>query len=139
MSNKMLKNQWSIDSNDLNYKNNFLSISGMSNKAASSLVNKDLFFPTVYNLLIDYKQFPSISSIKQKHAAFNLIPGRQCKYKLSFSLFNNSVLLPQIIISLNSNNKNHFNFGMVKPFYGGHVQFYFNSSFSASYFLLPIS
>ena len=113
----------------------------MSNKAASSLLNKELFLPSVYNLLLDFKQFPSISSISQKNAAFNLIIGRQCKFKLSIPLFNSSFLFPLLIISLNSNklNLNHFNFGLIKTFYGAHVQFYFNSSFSASYFLLPFS
>lgn len=114
----------------------------MSNKAASSLVNKEYLFPSIYNLLLDYNQYPFMSSIKQKHAAFNLITGRQCKYKLTLPLFNSSFLLSRLIINLNLNknlNKKHFNFGLTKSFYGAHVQFFFNSSFSASYFLLPYS
>lgn len=114
----------------------------MSNKAASNLSNKDLFLPSVYNLMLDYKQFPSISSIEEKNAAFNLILGRQCKFKLSLPLFNSPLMFPLFIISLNPNiklNNNHFNFGLIKTFYGANVQFYFNSPFSASYFLLPFS
>jgi hypothetical protein len=64
----MLKNQLIIDNlfrNPLKYKDNEkkpaklkirLLISGMSNIAACSLTRKDLFFPTVYNLILDSNQ-----------------------------------------------------------------------------------
>lgn len=137
----MLFNQWCIDNNNLVYKKDLkkITISGMSNKAATSTTNKDLLFPTVYNLLLDFGIMPIISSINQKQAAFNLITGRQCKYQLSIPLFN-SILFPSLLIHLNhqKNLNNHYNFGLIKSFYGAHVQFPFNSINSASYFLLPL-
>lgn len=137
----MLKNQRSIDSNNLVYKNNNILISGMSNRAASNLNNKELLFPSIYNIIKDYHQFPSISSIYEKQAAFNLIPGRQSKYKLTIPLYNNITLVNLLLISLNKKNyKNNLitrNYGLRKFFYGANIQFNIISPFNASYYLLP--
>lgn len=95
---KMLKQQMIVDSilktninkkilNDflIEKKNYRVMISGMSNYAASSQDRKDLLFPPIYHLILDYNQMPLINWINKKDATFNLIPGRQSKYKITLS------------------------------------------------------
>jgi hypothetical protein len=158
----MLKNQLIIDNlfrNPLKYKENEkkpaklkirLLISGMSNIAACSLTRKDLFFPTVYNLILDYNQYPGISTILKKQAAFNLIPGRQSKFKITLNLLPYPTFLTMAFpyYNFNNNKDNNFNynnttknfkFGFSKKFYGANFNFYADSSFIISYLLLPLN
>jgi len=104
----------------------------MSNHAASTQNRKDLLFPSIYHLILDFNQMPSINSINKKDAAFNLIPGRQSKYKVTINncYYNYIIrLLPLIfnnnsLINFNRESK-HIMFGLKKKFYGANLDFFF--------------
>lgn len=171
---KMLKQQMLVDSlflidfddNSLNKfftnnKNNQVQITGMSNYAASyrNREGEDVeeageISLSIFNLILTFGQMPLINSMNKKDAAFNLIPDRQSKYKLTLQnkipyWYSNFIffLLPllhsnPILNNVNPNSK-FVMFGMNHPFYGANLKFSFSSNpilseFYASYYLLPL-